>query len=73
MNLDLYILLLIKSVYRRNPNLIFLDPNQPTEANTGRPTVAVPTTKAAKIRKGSKGYLLIISKVEYKEYKFYYK
>jgi len=44
----------------------FPDSNQPTEANTGRPTVAVPATKAAKIRKGSKGYFLIIFKIKVK-------
>ena len=63
--LDWCLLLLPKDIYGRNFNLICLDPNQPTEANTGRPTVAVPATKAAKIRKGSKGYFLIIYKIEF--------
>ena len=45
MTLDLCLLLLIKNVYGRKTNLIFLEPNQPTEANTGRPTVAVNPVK----------------------------
>ena len=63
MTLDLVLLTLLENIYGKNANLIFLEPNQPTEANTGRPTVAVHATKAAKIRKGRKGYFLIISKI----------
>ena len=65
MTLDLCLLLLPQNIYERNFNLICLYPTQPTEANTGRPTVAVPATKAVKIRKGSKGYFLIISEVDF--------
>ena len=66
MTLDLFLLLLIRKYPYRIHYVICLDPNQPTEANTGRPSVAVPTTKAVKIRKGSKGYFLIICKIKFK-------
>tara|TARA_Y100001968_G_C19325466_1_gene701467 strand:+ start:1005 stop:1142 length:138 start_codon:yes stop_codon:yes gene_type:complete len=38
------------------------------EAKTGRPTVAVPAMKPAKIMKGSKGYLINISQKKFNLY-----